>query len=541
MLYKVAGIFLMFSLLFYAITVAVGDVFFYVLSFIILLAGTLFGILVLGANLLWRIFPENLKRNHGLTKKRFVPVVIFVISFFFILAGTVNRKYLDDSTVFLRFCSYIGILIYTSAAGWALIKKSRWRIILVQTGFLIVFFVVLSFANSLKSGTVGKVDSTQALGTIGYADWVSVDADGDSKQIKTGVVHHNPKLTYPGMNLYVSSGLPQAYLIDMDGNIVHTWTADIKDGDSWIHAELCENGDLLIVADDQMLIYLDRGSKVRWKKLLKAHHDVSVDINGNIFALGREDRLIFYKGIPVPILSDYIFVLSKAGTIQKKVHIYELMKEYIRLPNRRIAAIYAWFVKYDNIKRIFKRRANGNNICKNELCDITHLNSIEIMDRNVDGFCRPNDWLISMREQDIIALVDPVEMKVLWQWGPGQVSKQHHPTLLDNCNLLVFDNGSERGYSRIVEVDPLTKKIVWQYQQYPKEGFFSEKRGSCQRLPNGNTFIAESDKGRVFEITSEGEIVWDFYNPNIRADDRTRGAVYRMRRIDAMGNNFYKF
>jgi hypothetical protein len=37
--------------------------------------------------------------------------------------------------------------------------------------------------------------------------------------------------------------------------------------------------------------------------------------------------------------------------------------------------------------------------------------------------------------------------------------------------------------------------------------------GSAQRLPNGNTLITESAFGRVFEVTKEGEIVWDYVNP----------------------------
>jgi len=33
---------------------------------------------------------------------------------------------------------------------------------------------------------------------------------------------------------------------------------------------------------------------------------------------------------------------------------------------------------------------------------------------------------------------------------------------------------------------------------------------STQRLVNGNTFICESNTGRVFEVTKEGEIVWEY-------------------------------
>jgi len=188
---------------------------------------------------------------------------------------------------------------------------------------------------------------------------------------------------------------------------------------------------------------------------------------------------------------------------------------------------------YDNLKKILKRKREGRILCKNELCDITHLNSIEIMDRVKEGFCKEGDWLISMREPDLILILDGNGEKVSWSWGPGEISKQHHPTFLNNGNILVFDNGPERGFTRIVEIDPSVKKIVWEYKAEPAEIFYSGKRGSCQRFPNGNTLIAESDKGRAFEITKGGKIVWDFYNPNLKKSDKKRGAIYRIKRINA--------
>jgi hypothetical protein len=34
-----------------------------------------------------------------------------------------------------------------------------------------------------------------------------------------------------------------------------------------------------------------------------------------------------------------------------------------------------------------------------------------------------------------------------------------------------------------------------------------------QRLPNGNTLIAEGAFGRIFEVTMEGETVWEYVVP----------------------------
>ena len=97
-----------------------------------------------------------------------------------------------------------------------------------------------------------------------------------------------------------------------------------------------------------------------------------------------------------------------------------------------------------------------------------------------------------------------------------------------------FDIGFYRGYSRIIELNPITKEIEWEYKANPPQSFCSPTRGSAQRLPNGNTLIAESDKGRVFEITPDEKVVWEFYNPEIDQrykEVKKRATIYRMMRI----------
>ena len=102
-------------------------------------------------------------------------------------------------------------------------------------------------------------------------------------------------------------------------------------------------------------------------------------------------------------------------------------------------------------------------------------------------------------------------------------------------NILLFDNGGYAGfgsllpglpphypnrlrdYSRVIEFDPRTLEIVWEYEnRQPLEGerkFFSSFISGAQRLPNSNTLITEGIRGRVFEVTQQGEIVWEFISP----------------------------
>jgi len=80
----------------------------------------------------------------------------------------------------------------------------------------------------------------------------------------------------------------------------------------------------------------------------------------------------------------------------------------------------------------------------------------------------------------------------------------------------VFDNGMHRPAmprSRVVEVVPGDLSIAWEYEAEPEEQFFSPMMGSAQLLSTGNVLICEATSGRVFEVTREGETVWEWVSP----------------------------
>ena len=84
--------------------------------------------------------------------------------------------------------------------------------------------------------------------------------------------------------------------------------------------------------------------------------------------------------------------------------------------------------------------------------------------------------------------------------------------------MLIFDNGTHRTdhpatFSRVVEVDPSTSKIVWEYTDQSLFCFFSPYISGAQRLANGNTLICEGVHGRLFEVTSDKQVVWEYINP----------------------------
>jgi hypothetical protein len=126
----------------------------------------------------------------------------------------------------------------------------------------------------------------------------------------------------------------------------------------------------------------------------------------------------------------------------------------------------------------------------------------------------------------------------------GWIIGQHHAHMIPRGlpgegNMLIFDNGGWAGYgapnpgspmglknalrdySRVLEFDPITLEIKWQYT--PREAglvhpvdnnrFYSPFISSAQRLPNGNTLITEGSGGRLLEVTRDHEIVWEYISP----------------------------
>jgi uncharacterized protein (UPF0248 family) len=128
------------------------------------------------------------------------------------------------------------------------------------------------------------------------------------------------------------------------------------------------------------------------------------------------------------------------------------------------------------------------------------------------------DILASYRPTSTVVRISRKTGEILWKLGSPTVAGQHAPTLLRNGNILIFDNGVHRlddsmPFSRVIEVNPVTNEIVWKYQDRPAWNFFSPRMGNAQRLPNGNTLVCESSFGRFFEVTKDGEIVWEYVNP----------------------------
>jgi hypothetical protein len=371
----------------------------------------------------------------------------------------------------------------------------------------------------------GDPEAEASLRSLPYGRWVPVAAD----DLREGVVLHEGRAA-PGLNLFNTRHVAQAFLVDMEGRTVHRWRAPAAIEDAFQHVEPAADGGLVGLVKDRGLLRLDADSRLLWTRDLPAHHDVALLGDGGMWVPSRLPRWVDHDGERLPILEDRLTRLDAEGGVLEHVGLWELFGGAV--PERRWRAIRDWVAATgggSGAEVLARVRSDSPP-------DLFHLNSVEVLERPVPGLGRPGDLLISIRELDTVAVLDPGARRVRWRWGPGHIERQHHPSVTDAGTVLLFDNGRRRGWSRVVEVDPATAQVVWEYRATPPESFFSFSRGAAQRLPNGNTLITESDAGRVMEVTPAGEVVWELLGPRVPAAagrPPRRAAIYRLRRMPA--------
>lgn len=313
----------------------------------------------------------------------------------------------------------------------------------------------------------------------------------------------DPAAWFEGLNFYVSGHAAEAVLMDMAGRELHRWRYPLRrlwpdlardptmaGLEYWRRAYLYPNGDLLGIYEGQGLVKLDAASRVLWAHRGGIHHDLEVTEEGDIYVLDRDGKLIPRINPREGVLEDMITLLDRNGRVKRRISI---LAAFERSPFRGLLS---------GMPR------SG---------DIFHTNTLELLDGRFadrDPAFRKGNLLISVLKLDAIAIIDPRLERVVWA-RTGSFRRQHQPTFLDDGNLLLFDNtGPGPGRSRVVEIDPLSGRIVWQYGGTAGADLFSKTLGSCQRLPNGDTLITESENGRALEVTRAGRTVWEFNNPH---------------------------
>lgn len=318
---------------------------------------------------------------------------------------------------------------------------------------------------------------------------------------RTGVVAWAPRAAQPGANLYVSGHGHEAILLALDGTPLHRWRTTLAatfpsgprtaDAGYFRRAALLADGSLLAIVQGMGMVKLDADSRVVWTRAEPLFNDLWVAPDeSRILALAKRAVRRDDLRAGAPILEDEIVTLDAGGDVVARA---SLLAAFERSPYRALLTPLG------------------------PHADVLHSNTIDVLagaGTTSKGPLAAGNLLVSLREIDTVAILDPAGREVLWaQRGPFR--RQHEPSLLPDGRLMLFDNlGGAGGGSRVVAVDPATGEIETLFAGFPGRRFASAQAGVARRLANGNLLVVSSEQGVAWEVTPGGEIAWEFKSPH---------------------------
>ena len=324
---------------------------------------------------------------------------------------------------------------------------------------------------------------------------------------KHGLTAHDPSKAFEGYTLFAPMfGDGTVYLIDMEGNEVHRWKMPMPPGD---YGHLLPNGNLFYggrmpatkvyfpawpIFKGGAIIEADWDGNIVWRHDdPEHHHDARRTESGGALYLTIEE-------VPEHLIAKI------QGGIPGTEHEGKMYGDCIGevdASGKRVWEWHAW-EHLDPATDIITPTDLRH--------EWSHANTVVPLPGG--------DVMVSFRNISTVARIDRKSGEFVWKLGWGLLSQQHDPSMLDNGNVLIFNNGSRRRahpliFSSVIEVEPTTGKVVWEYRDMANQlSFFSSYISSAQRLPNRNTLICEGVPGRIFEVTPGHEIVWEYISPH---------------------------
>ena len=306
---------------------------------------------------------------------------------------------------------------------------------------------------------------------------------------KLGVTYYNEEKSAGGFILFApQTGNGRVVLINMHGDVEHEWNLPIRPGRDAVilnHGNLGYNGSnersahlypTWDIWHGGHFMEVTPGGDVVWEyEDMYHHHDAQWLPNGHIL----------YAAADVPVRK------------------WDKQSDIIREVNRKGEVVWEWRA-WEHLKQ-----------------EDWHIHECFNDDHwpMINGVYQHGKLVyLSLRTTSGIIAVNKETKSIEWELKYPLVAQQHDPSITPDGTLICFDNGNIRPssihHSRIVEYDIKTKELVWSYVDEMPPAFFSPYMGSVQRLWNDNTMICESAFGRIFEVTPEGETVWEYVIPD---------------------------
>ncbi len=271
-------------------------------------------------------------------------------------------------------------------------------------------------------------------------------------------------------------------------------------------ASMTPEGDAIMNVYGLGTVKLDRCSRPLWSIDYETHHDFDFLPNGDLLIVGwrriteeRPDRPRLYPGPEGYYLDETLIRVSAEG---------EILEEW-----SLIDALYA------SGRQELLFSGTGSSVAS-RVADPLHNNTVEILGAEMaDAFplFEAGDIMVSFRNINTILVLDGRTRKVKWS-TTGPFLGQHDPDFLPDGHILLYDNritGGKAlfGNTRLIELDPVSKRIVWEWEGKGEYAFYNRSRGEQAPLPNGNVLAVDAHGGRVFEVEPEsGDVVWEWVN-----------------------------
>jgi hypothetical protein len=404
-----------------------------------------------------------------------------------------------------------------------------------------------------------------------------------------GLMSNNTAKVFNGYTLFSPKQYTATYLINNEGRVVHKWTKSIyPPGQSAYLLEnghllrTCMTLGKLSSGGGEggRVEEYDWDGNLVWEfdfstETYMQHHDIHLLPNGNIIMLVIEKKTyaeciaagfdpskfqpdIAQKGMMVP---DYIVEIKptypSGGTVVWEWHTWDHLIQ-----------------DFDNTKLNYGTPSQHPELID---CDGDHRNLPAFWNHmnSIDYNATFDQIAVSVRGNSEVWIIDHGTTTaeaaghtggargkggdLLYRWGnpvcygAGNASNQRYFEQHDvewipagypgAGNLTCFNNGLGRGslYSTVDEFTPNVDasgnytyvsgsayspaNFTWTYQGTTAAPLYSENISGAQRLPNGNTIICSGTIGRFIEVTTSGEIVWEYICPVQKTGPITQGQL----------------
>ena len=246
--------------------------------------------------------------------------------------------------------------------------------------------------------------------------------------------------------------------------------------------------------------------KTIWIKKEPIHHEILVTPQETIITFSKETKTYKKREVDFDTILEYDF----KGKLLNKFSTYDNLDEFQQHHKK---------LELDIPPLPFLKEKSRRNTASpwSGFYDYYRLNSMQIIPKNSlkDKRFQEGNWLLSCRHGSLIFILDKKTKHIVYSLNQhsikSQIQGQHGVQMLENGNLLIFDNGRYKEESRILELNPITKEIKYEY----KNNFFTKSQGYVQKIKDNTYLITQSELGKIVLI--ENNIVtWEYINEELQ-------------------------